>query len=271
MAASYKAAQIKIEGPDLYEMRDAFRRLPKNIAATVIGAGLRRAAQPGESALKSIVSQMQGPTGNLRRAIKTVVKKYPRDGAAVAIVGFVKAGTGKSRSAAGGKVRKGPDRAFHQFWLEFGTKDRYIGTPASTPYKRAARGQGRLRKRKLVKNQIVEKDSGMVDMNTVSQQGGYIASSFNKLGPFLLKRSSGNGRVQTSPGYPKAFFKKSATPIRIRGIDGQRPVQDAYERSKGAIAANLQGEMKKALENGRKIVEDKARRAAAMRDLGKYL
>jgi hypothetical protein len=271
MAASYKKGTIRIEGPDLYAIREEFKRLPNNIAARVIGAGLKRAAAPGEKALKGIVSQMNGPTGNLKRAIKTVVKRYPRDGAAVAIVGFVKAGTGKSTSAQGGKIKKGPDRAFHQFWLEFGTRDRMISTPASTPYKRAVRGQGRLRKRKLVKNQIVEKDSGMVDMETVSQQGGYIASSFNKLGPFLLKRSKGGGRVQTTPGYPKAFFRKSATPIHIRGIGAQRPVHAAFEMSKAAIAANLESEMRKALENGRKILEDQSRRAAQMRDLGRHL
>ena len=270
MAASYKAAQIKIEGPDLYEIRQAFKELPKNIAATVIGAGLRRAAKPGENALKGIVAQMRGPTGNLKRAIKTIVKKYPRDGAAVAVVGFVKAGTGKSKSAQGGKVQKGSDRAFHQFWLEFGTDDRYVGAQATTPYIRSARGE-RKRLRKLIGKKMADEHLRATARQAVKKQGGYIASSFGKLGPFVLKRSKGGGRVQTSPSYPKAFFKKSATPIRIPGVGAQRPVRHAYEKSKSAIAANLQGEMKKALENGRKIVEDRARRAAQMKDLSKYL
>jgi hypothetical protein len=258
MAASYKAAQIKIEGPDLYEIRQAFKQLPTNIAARVIGAGLKRAASPGEKALKSIVAQMRGPTGNLRRSIKTIVKKYPRDGAAVAVVGFVKAGTGKSKSAQGGKVQKGPDRAFHQFWLEFGTDDRYVGTKVS---KRVQKLIGK-KATKLLKRALYRAGG--------SRKGGYIASSFNKLGPFVLK-NTGNGRVQTTPRYPKAFFKKSATPILIPGVVAQRPVQRAYEQSKAAISANLRGEMQKALENGRKILEDQARRAAQMRDLGKYL
>jgi hypothetical protein len=228
MAVSYKNAAIRITGPDLFELRQAFKRLPSNIAARVIGAGLRRAAKPGEAALKQITPK--GPTGNLRRSIKTLVKRYPRDGAAVAVVGYVKAGTGKARSAGGGKVMKGPDRAFHQFWIEFGTADRYSKKP--------------------------------------SARGGYIASSYRKFGPFVLK---GAGKVQTSPAYPKAFFKKSATPVYLRSTGAQHPVETAFRMSKNAIAANLNGEMQKALQNGLKILEDQASRAAQMNDLAKHL
>lgn len=234
MAASYKKAQIKIEGPDLYALREEFKKLPKNIAARVIGAGLKRAAKPGETALKQLTPK--GPTGNLRRAIKTIVKRYPRDGAAVAVVGYVKAGTGSSRSAAGGSVKKGPDRAFHQFWLEFGTQDRYVFTQ--------------------------------------SRRGGFIASSYKRLGPFKIrigKQGKNAGKMRTSPPYPRAFFKKSDTPVYLRSTASQHPVRQAFEMSKGAISANLIGEMRKALENGQKIFEDQARRAAEMRDLGRHL
>lgn len=264
MGVSSKQAHIKIEGPDLYEIRNEFKKLPSNIAARVIGAALKRAAKPGQTALKQLTPK--GPTGNLRRAIKTIVKRYPRDGAAVAIVGFVKAGTGKSKSAQGGKVKKGSDRAFHQFWLEFGTNDRYVGTQASTPYRRSARGE-RKRLRKLMGKKMADEHLASGDKQAVKQQGGYIASSFRTLGPFVLKKSKGEGRVQTSPGYPKAFFKKSATPISIPGVGAQRPVHEAFQRSKGAIAANLKGEMQKALENGRKMLEEQVRRAAQMKDL----
>jgi hypothetical protein len=41
--------------------------------------------------------------------------------------------------------------------------------------------------------------------------------------------------------------------------------------SKDAIAANLTGEMRKALDNGLKILEGQARRAAQMNDLAKHL
>jgi hypothetical protein len=266
MAASYKKAMIQVSGPDLFELRQAFKQLPTNIAARVIGAGLRRAAKPGEVALKRITPK--GPTGNLFRSIKTIVKKYPRDGAAVAVVGYVKAGTGKSKSAGGGKVKKGPDRAFHQFWIEFGTSDRIVSTPATSSYKRSSRSE----KAKLVKALGKKQAKELITKTEIiDRQGGYIASSFNKLGPFVLKKSKGGGRVQTSPGYPKAFFKKSATPIHIAGVGSQHPVETAFRMSKNAIAANLTGEMRKALENGLKILEDQARRAAQMNDLAKHL
>lgn len=234
MGVSYKKATIQITGPDLFAIRNEFKKLPKNIAARVIGAGLKRAAKPGENALKQVTPK--GPTGNLRRAIKTIVKRYPRDGAAAAIVGYVKAGTGKSKSAAGGKVQKGPDRAFHQFWLEFGTADRYVFTQA--------------------------------------RRGGFVASSYNRLGPFKLRtprQGKNRGKMRTSPAYPRAFFKKSAAPVYLRSTGAQYPVKTAFEMSKGAIAANLTGEMKKALENGIKIFEDQTRRATQMRDLGRHL
>lgn len=271
MAASYKNAQIKIEGPDLYEIRDEFKKLPKNIAARVIGAGLRRAAWPGEKALRANVNRMHGPTGNLAKAIKTIVKKYPRDGAAVAVVGFIKAGTGKSSSAGGGRVRKGKDRAFHQFWLEFGTDDRLITTSANNPYMRSSGAQNRKLRRALGARQAKELKDRSV---RVRGQGGYIASSFNTFGPFRFttpKQGLNKGRMRTSPQWPKAFFRKANAPIRIKGILGQYPVKNAYESSRAEIAANLTVEMKKALENGKKILEDQARRASQMKDLGKYL
>lgn len=265
MAASYKNAQIKITGPDLFEIRQAFKQLPGNIAARVIGAGLKRAAKPGENALKQITPR--GPTGNLRRAIKTIVKRYPRDGAAVAVVGFVKAGTGASKSAAGGSVRKGPDRAYHQFWLEFGTRDRMVSNPGNKPYRRSPPAE----RRRIKADYRAGYKKTIAHSEEVSGQGGFIASSFNRLGPFNIKKSKGNGRVQTTPGYPKAFFRKSATPIRLPGVSAQGLVRLAFERSQSAISSNLTGEMKKALENGLKILEDQARRAAQMKDLGRHL
>jgi hypothetical protein len=268
MGTTYRGAMIKVEGPDLYELRQEFKKLPKNIAARVIGAALKRASAPAERALKSVTAK--GPTGNLRRAIKTKVVKYPRDGAAVAVVGYVKAGTGKSKSAGGGTVKKGPDRAYHQFFVEFGTKERTINKPAAKPYQRSSAGENRKLRRALGAKQARELKS---KTETVSQQGGYISSSFGRLGPFKLKRSKkgGGGRVATTPGYPKAFFIKSGQPIRIPAMLPRQPVATAYRMSKSAVAANLNAEMKKALENGMKILEDQTRRALELRDLEKLL
>lgn len=269
MGVSLKKNTIKIEGPDLFEIREAFRSMPKHIKARVIGAGLKRAAAPGEQALRKVTPV--GPTGNLRRAIKTIVKKYPRDGAAVAIVGYVKAGSGTSKSAGGGKVKKGADRAFHQFWLEFGTRDRLVTTPGDLAYMRSSGAANKKLRKSLGAKQAKELKSRNVK---VRGQGGFIASSFRTLGPFKFttpKQGLNKGRLKTSPQYPKAFFIKRNTAIHITGVSEQQPVQAAYRMSKAAISSNLTSEMRKALENGRKIMEDQARRAAEMKDLGKYL
>lgn len=269
MAATYKNATIRVEGPDLLEVRNAFKQLPRNIAATVIGAGLKRASKPGEDALKKVTPV--GPTGNLRRAIRTIVKRYPRDGAAVAVVGYIRAGTGKSKSAQGGRVKKGSDRAFHQFWLEFGTKDRLVLTPGDRPYVRSSGAANRQLRKSLGTKQAKElKDKNV----TVRGQGGFIASSFGQRGPFKFttpKQGLNKGRMKTSPQYPRAFFIKRNAPIHITGVSSQNPVRTAYGMSKAAIASNLTGEMKKALQKGLNILEDRNRRVAQMKDLGKYL
>lgn len=231
MAADYKNAMVKISGPDLQALRDAFKELPGNIAAKVIGAGLKRASAPMVAALKETTPK--GPTGNLRRSIKTVVKRYPRDGAAVVVVGYQKAGTGEKKSAAGGRVNSGSDRAFHQFWLEFGgKKDRIISQKAA--------------------------------------RGGYVASSYKSLGPFKLKSKKG-GRVATTPKYPKAFFLKRAEPINLGKIVAQQPIRNAFYRSRSAVQSNLYNEMTKALTNGIKIVEYNAQKKADMAKLAGHL
>lgn len=264
-----KDSMITLSGPDLLALREAFKELPKNVAATVIGAGLKRAAQPGLEALKR--ETPKGPTGNLRRAIKIMVKKYPRDGAAVALVGYVKEGSGASSSARGGSVKKGADRAFHQYWLEFGTDERYVGKAAATPYVRSSAAANRKLRKGLGAKQAKELKQKNVN---VKQQGGFIASSFSRLGPFRFttsKQGFNKGRMRTSPQYPKAFFLKSKHPIRLRPMTAQQPVKKAYYASKAAVSANLTIQMRIALDNGRKIVADAVRRREEMNWLAKYL
>lgn len=93
--------------PDLDELRAELKKLPRNLAAKHLGAALRRAVQPGLTALRK--NTPKGPTGNLRRSIKTKVKTYPKDGRAVGMVGYSWGGESKG---------------YHQGFLEFGTKHR---------------------------------------------------------------------------------------------------------------------------------------------------
>jgi len=172
-----------------------------------------------------------GPTGNLKRAVTSKVVEYGLDGVAVGIVGYRRAGRADSSSAAGGSVRAGPDRAFHQWWLERGTKERMVMKPADKPYTRLAHV------RRMKSGKTVD-----VVTHEVKRQGGYIASSYNRLGEFrMLKtprmpRGQKGQRVQTEPGTPQAYFKKSSTPISIPampvgGSTGRPPLQTAFNHA----------------------------------------
>ena len=211
--------------------------------ATRLKAALEKAVVPVVNRLRQITPE--GPTGNLRRAIDSKIVEYPLDGNAVAIVGFRRAGRGSSRVAAGGSVRVGPDRAFHQYWLEEGTQPRRVADKFSnTPYKRSA-------------HQRIMKSGRVVDVreHTVSGQGAYIASSYNRLGSFRLQKTPrpprGSGqphRVQTEPGYPRAFFKKSKNPIEIPampigGSTGRPPLRTAFNETQSTVAAILVREL----------------------------
>lgn len=276
MAVSVSQNTIKFEGPDIYEIREQFKKLPKNIAARVMGAGLKRAIEPGLTALKKVTPV--GPTGNLRRAIKAIVKRYPKNGAAAAVAGFQKAGTGKSKSAAGGTVKKGPDRAFHQFWLEFGTDERFTTSTIASSWgrlgkfkiksnaKNARRSRKSLRQAKRLELRSMK--SRFQDEASAASMMRQRASGLRQNAAMYAGAAS---RVQTSPAYPKAFFKKSRLRVRLAPVIAQYPVRTAFTASKAAIGDNLEREMRAALENGRKIFEDQVRRRAAMRDLGKHL
>jgi len=213
---------IKVEFPDLVDLRKAFREMPQALARKHLGAAIRRSLKPGMDALKGNVRR--GPTGNLKRAIASKVKTY-KSGNAAGLVGFVRAGSGKATSAAGGRVQKGKDRAFHAGFLEFGTAERFIKAPS-------ARG------------------------------GSFIASSFNSLGPFSIKKVSARQKatgivpVNTTPKYPRAFFKKAAKgaalslgEMPIGGSLGKPPIKSAFTTALPAMRVAMRKEMAAAIDN----------------------
>jgi HK97 gp10 family phage protein len=107
MAQASGSLELSMEFPELTQLREQFKELPKNIAAKHLGAALRKAMAPGQAALRK--NTPKGPTGNLRKSIKTKVKVYAKDGNAVGIVGYA--------------IGKG-SLGYHQGFLEFGTKER---------------------------------------------------------------------------------------------------------------------------------------------------
>lgn len=220
---------IAIRLPDINELRKAYAELPKTLAAVSLAAACKRALQPATGALKK--NTPRGPTGNLARAVTIKSVTYSKTRTGVAVVGYKKAGSGKSKAAAGGRVRKGSDRAFHQFWIEFGTKERRIKTP--------------------------------------SHKGFFIASSFNSLGPFRLFRKAlvrgGAKVVQSSPKYPKAFFKSfpKNVPLVLPPVHPEEPILRTWREVRPEAAHRLEGEMRKGLVNAQKQLAIRAEKANA--------
>lgn len=241
--------KIGVEFPELAALRQGIRALgDKKAAAELLGEALERAIFPAYLRLREVTPV--GPTGNMKRAATYKVKVYPRTGGAVGLIGYTRAGAAGSSSAAGGTVEAGPDRAFHQWWLEFGTKQRVISKFSNKPYQRKSPTAPFSR----VRNGREETVRGKGVVHWVSGQNAYIASSFNRLGPFKFVKGIGNrDRVQTDPPYDKAFFRKSKTPIIIApiqpgGLEGRPPVQTAWNQTKAQVADTLTRELRISLE-----------------------
>lgn len=107
MAKAAGDIELSLEFPDLTQLREELKAVPKNIAAKHLLAALRIAMKPGLDALKR--NTPKGPTGNLRKSIKFKGVKYTKDGNAVGMVGYAWGGGAKG---------------YHQGFLEFGTKER---------------------------------------------------------------------------------------------------------------------------------------------------
>jgi hypothetical protein len=232
--------RLEIEG-----LREIQRNLRQAFSpskrASIIAKAMEKAVVPVELALKRLAPL--GPTGNLREAATSVVVPYPLDGNAVGLVGFLRTGERESVSAQGGAVQKGPDRAFHQYWLEEGTDERQFTKPSDTAFYRRPHSRTR-------KTGNTEEVSG----HMVVGQGGYIASSFNKLGPFkMIRDPSRKSRVVTDPPYFYAFFMKKSTPFSIRGVtpggtNGTPPLQAAFDETQSTVAEILSRELRISLE-----------------------
>jgi hypothetical protein len=247
-----KGTEITIDTAELQEFSRKLREfLPPRQSALVMAAAVRKAIQPVTRALRTTTPI--GPTGNLKRAVTSKVVEYQNSGVAVGIVGYRRAATEKSDSAAGGTVRTGPDRAFHQWWLEYGAKNRTIKTFSNKQYDRYSPTTPFLRRRRVrgrdgekIVEEIVR---GRGVLHQVSGQNAYIASSFRELGPFKFDTQQ-KPRVVTNPPYPRAFFIKSKDPITlppmpIGGLTGKPPLQTAWSQTQGQVASTLQQELGK--------------------------
>lgn len=214
--------------PDMDELRAELKKLPTNLAAKHFGAALRKAVQPGLTALRR--NTPKGPTGNLRRSIKTKVKTYPRDGRAVGIVGYSWGGENKG---------------YHQGFIEFGTKDRQTkGSFASSFRKR-----------------------GPFTISKPRKLGRPPRDLFGAAGDRYARRLQQNRRVTTSPKYPKAFFKRASAGERVKlgkmpvgGRTRVPPVKTSFEQSKAAMQAELRLQLAARIEKAWSELEGRTKR-----------
>jgi hypothetical protein len=119
---------LSVEFPELSAIKEAFRTLPKNIAAKHMATALGRSIEPAMAALKNLTPR--GPTGNLKRSIRKKTKRYIANGSGVALVGYTAAPKKK------GSDLKANEKGQHQGFLEFGTKDRRTKKNIASSFKR---------------------------------------------------------------------------------------------------------------------------------------
>jgi hypothetical protein len=255
--------EITAEMAELRELQQAIGRLfsPAD-KARILKAALEKAIEPAYQRLQQLTPI--GPTGNLRRAVAKKVKTYTKSGTAVGLIGFRRAGQERSESAAGGRVQAGPDRAFHQWWLEEGTKDRVIKAPSPPKsYNRPGftrpgferKAYTMTRKGKTFRVSPTSVRGHAVTSHVVNDPNSYYyASSFNSLGPFKIQKfRNGEKGFITDPGYPNAFFRKSRSPITITamrpgGSSGPPPLKTAWDQTQPTVAEILQRELRLSLE-----------------------
>lgn len=223
-----KKAKALFSREPIEEIAAEFKRLPRDISTKYQLRALRKAAKPGQDALRRNVQALGEVTGNLLASVSKVERKYTNNKAklpiGVVVVGFRRPVNSKSQKGAtpafqGGSVLKGPNRAYHSHLVEYGTKPRKAGKSKRTRRRRVILG-GRIRtlaERK--KEQPVGNPRGVL-------------SSFKSRGPF-----SGRGL------YPVDFI---ATGV-VRGSPARRPLTRAYESSKSQMQSILDVEMRKAL------------------------
>jgi hypothetical protein len=204
------------------------KRLPRDISTKYQLRALKKAAKPGQEALRKNVAALGEVTGNLMASVSQVSRKYTNNKAklpvGVVVVGFRRPVNSKSQKGAtpafiGGTVLKGPNRAYHSHLVEYGTKPRQAGKSKQVSRRRVVLG-GRIR---TITERAKEKPTG---------RG--VLSSFKTRGPFFR------------PGvrrYPVDFIATGT----VRGSPARKPLTRAFQSTQSQMQSILDVEMRKAL------------------------
>ena len=212
----------------LADVAAELKKLPRDISTKYQLRALRKAAKPGQEALRKNVAALGEVTGNLLASVSQVTRKYTNNKAklpvGVVVVGFRRPTNSKSQKGAtpafiGGTVLKGPNRAYHSHLVEYGTQPRSAGKSKRVKRRRVIMG-GRIR---TLTERVKEQTSG---------RG--ILSSFKTRGPFFR------------PGvrrYPVDFIATGT----VRGSPARRPLTRAFQSTQSQMQSILDVEMRKAL------------------------
>ena len=219
----------------LSEIVAALKRLPKEISLKYQTQALRKAAKPGQEALRREVAQLGQVTGNLLASVNKAERKYTNNKAqlpvSVIVVGFRRPVNSKSQKGAtpaftGGTVLKGPNRAYHSHLVEYGTRPRTAGKSKVVARKRVILG-GRIQ---------------TINLRIKQQSSRRILSSFKTRGSF-----TGRGM------YPVNFIASGT----VAGSPARRPLRKAFDSSKAQMQSILDVEMRKALTKAVREYEQK--------------
>lgn len=212
----------------LADVAAELKKLPREISTKYQLRALKKAAKPGQEALRKNVAALGEVTGNLLASVSQVTRKYTNNKAklpvGVVVVGFRRPVNSKSQKGAtpafiGGTVLKGPNRAYHSHLVEYGTQPRSAGKSKRVSRRRVILG-GRIR---TLTERAKEKPSG---------RG--VLSSFKTRGPFFR------------PGvrrYPVDFIATGT----VRGSPARRPLTRAFQSTQSQMRSILDVEMRKSL------------------------
>ena len=204
------------------------KRLPRDISTKYQLRALKKAAKPGQEALRKNVAALGEVTGNLMASVSQVSRKYTNNKAklpvGVVVVGFRRPVNSKSQKGAtpafiGGTVLKGPNRAYHSHLVEYGTKPRQAGKSKLVSRRRVVLG-GRIRT--------------ITERAKENPTGRGVLSSFKTRGPFFR------------PGvrrYPVDFIATGT----VRGSPARKPLTRAFQSTQSQMQSILDVEMRKAL------------------------
>lgn len=225
MAKNAGAIELSLEFPELTELRQQFRDLPKNIAAKHLGAALRIAMKPAISALKK--NTPKGPTGNLRKSVKFKSKLYKKDGNAVGLVGY---------------SWGGDDKGYHQGFLEFGTAERFT--------KQGRFASSWARSTVINRKKIERKELPARGFKIINARRGRNA------GKLTTSPRPPKGFFKSAPIGERVSLGR----VRRGGSTGKPPVKTTFNETRPQMVSLLRGELATRLEKALAEVKGRAAR-----------